>query len=787
MKLTLAALAAGTLLSPAFPSTDPRPASAPGDDSGTALAVRSAGIDGLLIDSRDAGLSRVLSLFESYLKRQARASQGPASVEPLASSVYQLLTRPFALRIGPGASVEHPVWFQLAVRCEDQRTARNFAGLAQHFLMGVGVRASVEEDSLRKAETPMGELSFMATKLGEHGHFMVSLETALPEPFTVESQKLSPAATLGMQIHYDPSLVRAIVEPLLGGSSSGREQLEALELFGIIGEKTPRVRFFLGYTRDQALSITRREGYLAYARENGSFIAEQLRKNDLQRIPADATLAGLAQVRPSDLLAWLERIEEGTSRKAEEEFEQRVGLRLRGDLLDLLGPTAGFYLSAGNGGGGFPSTVLFSETPSEAKLRRTMDRLAALLDSETENVALQTWEHGPVVCTSVVFPELPLPIQPCYAVAQGAFFLAADPNALKGALDQLLAETCVLDHPQVAAALPQNALSGWTRFGFFDTPYYLERGYAPASQMARMAENFLRSPRGLGEDPGSLLPEQQSLTLNTRAWISWSRIEDGDWIENSTRDRSIVANLVALGGTPLFSALPILSAISIPRLLSARIAANESGSIASLRSIAAAQAELRAAGAIDTDGDGNGEYAYFGELTGVAPLRIASDTGPQLGNRATDVLSPPFLSPSFAVRRDGRGAGVVERHGYYFQMWLPGRPQAGKVPGVAEAPYGGSNDSPVPTDPEAGERLWCCYAWPADAGRTGKRVFVIDHEGNVHAMPNHGGFYTGLPETGGRSPRFDSARTSPGDLAAPLANGRKAQDGNVWSGISVGG
>ena len=60
--------------------------------------------------------------------------------------------------------------------------------------------------------------------------------------------------------------------------------------------------------------------------------------------------------------------------------------------------------------------------------------------------------------------------------------------------------------------------------------------------------------------------------------------------------------------------IAIIASIAIPKLMSARISANENAAIATLRSIASAQAQLQSSCAIDTDADGGGEYGFFGEI-----------------------------------------------------------------------------------------------------------------------------------------------------------------------------
>ena len=91
--------------------------------------------------------------------------------------------------------------------------------------------------------------------------------------------------------------------------------------------------------------------------------------------------------------------------------------------------------------------------------------------------------------------------------------------------------------------------------------------------------------------------------------------------------------------------IAIIASIAIPKLMAARLSANEAAAIATLRSISSAQAQVQSSGAIDTDGDGGGEYGYFGELSGQAFLRDVVAGAP--GVSATQVLNPAVLSSAF--------------------------------------------------------------------------------------------------------------------------------------------
>ncbi len=228
--------------------------------------------------------------------------------------------------------------------------------------------------------------------------------------------------------------------------------------------------------------------------------------------------------------------------------------------------------------------------------------------------------------------------------------------------------------------------------------------------------------------------------------------------------------------------IAIIAAIAIPKLMSARISANENAAVATLRSIASAQAQLESSVAIDTDADGGGEFGFFGELSGAVPMRVYDPVADAPGaGGAADVLDPPILSTGFGdVEADAGGEGIVERQGYYFKMFLPDATVGGVTPEVAEAGTGGTGAT-FPSSDDA-EILWACYAWPVDAEKTGNRCFFINQEGDLLQYDNRDEQYELL--TG---PPFDAAfsdNTGGGDMGTDLgitAMGFTANDGNVWT------
>jgi hypothetical protein len=205
--------------------------------------------------------------------------------------------------------------------------------------------------------------------------------------------------------------------------------------------------------------------------------------------------------------------------------------------------------------------------------------------------------------------------------------------------------------------------------------------------------------------------------------------------------------------------------------MAARLSANESAAISTLRSLTSAQAQLQSSGAIDTDGDGSGEYGFFGELSGADPVRVSAAGAAAAGTAGTDELNPAVLSGAF-----GNVAGSqVTRSGYIFQMYLPGA--GSPAAPIAEDATGGATAGPFP-DPDNGEVLWACYAWPVAANQTGNRVFFTNQEGDIYQMNNR----IATPYEGAAGgPASDAIFSVAADMGSPLGvNGVAATDANTW-------
>jgi len=207
--------------------------------------------------------------------------------------------------------------------------------------------------------------------------------------------------------------------------------------------------------------------------------------------------------------------------------------------------------------------------------------------------------------------------------------------------------------------------------------------------------------------------------------------------------------------------IAIIAAIAIPNLLSARLNANETSAISTLRNISTAQAQFQASSKADADNDGTGEFGYFGELSG------------GVGVRGGTVMNPPVLSGAF---RTLNASGMVSRSGYIFAVSLP----SPSGHGYAEAPHPGGIPG-LPLDSDLAETTWVCYSWPANYGNSGNRTFFVNQTGDITSADDSS--YTGSVSY----PFLQGAAfmtTNPVSITGQVAVGTTGNDTNMWRSVN---
>jgi prepilin-type N-terminal cleavage/methylation domain-containing protein len=209
--------------------------------------------------------------------------------------------------------------------------------------------------------------------------------------------------------------------------------------------------------------------------------------------------------------------------------------------------------------------------------------------------------------------------------------------------------------------------------------------------------------------------------------------------------------------------IAIIAAIAIPNLLSARLSANESNAISTLRNLVTSQAQFQSASNMDQDQDGTGEYGSFGEMSGAVVLARA---GVPVGAVA---LNPPILPATFQTIDVN---GFCTKSGYLFVVFLPDN--AAAPTGVPDVAGGGAGAT---VDPNNCESMWCAYAWPIDLGTTGNRAFFVNQRGEILQTRMTAATYN----TAATPPPW-SAAYSAADMLSPIALPPVlGTDGNTWA------
>lgn len=205
--------------------------------------------------------------------------------------------------------------------------------------------------------------------------------------------------------------------------------------------------------------------------------------------------------------------------------------------------------------------------------------------------------------------------------------------------------------------------------------------------------------------------------------------------------------LIGFLGLPLCAAGLYRFAVEwmMPNLVSAGQRAAEERAVSRLREILWAERRVKELGYVDSNRDGNSEFALLPELAGTARR-------PSVGPAAA-VLKPEFY------RSVGQAPAVFQSEGYLFALYLP-----------ALGTSAGASTIDDPVDARLAERQFVIYAWPHLLDQSGRRVFAIDQNDHICETVNPHG-YAGL----------DAA---PSPSAAPLEAGfsscGRGGDGDSW-------
>jgi competence protein ComGC len=214
----------------------------------------------------------------------------------------------------------------------------------------------------------------------------------------------------------------------------------------------------------------------------------------------------------------------------------------------------------------------------------------------------------------------------------------------------------------------------------------------------------------------------------------------------------------------VLTGIALVTVVAVPALLTSRLAANETAAVATLREIAIAEAQFKAAPQVDLDRDGRGEFGFLKELSAATGVRRSAN-GPRVGGCAAPAPLP-------ARYRAVNSHGELARSGYLFRVFLPGR----RGVGVGEQELFPVHDA---VDADLAATTWCCYAWPVRHATSGDRTFLVHAGGDV--VETDCARYDGVEAFDDRCGAAFVPDDGPAaSIAGAVADGARGRDGNLW-------
>jgi len=230
--------------------------------------------------------------------------------------------------------------------------------------------------------------------------------------------------------------------------------------------------------------------------------------------------------------------------------------------------------------------------------------------------------------------------------------------------------------------------------------------------------------------------------------------------------------------------IAIIAAIAIPNLLRSRMAANESTTVGSLKTVATQEAIFRQQCEVDQDGNGSGEYGLLGEMAGDICVRHPA------GIAKERLVQPAYLTQQFKTLGN-KGTGYATKSGYHHWVFLCNGADATTHAATAagdDLALGGTNTAGgTPLDPTVAtaaaaismqESSFAVYAWPVEYKSTGGRAFFVNENGEVYATKMDAKTYDIA-----NGPAVTAVYTDANNMfkAALSAGNVKGVDGNQWN------
>ncbi|MBL0926587.1 MAG: hypothetical protein IBJ11_02905 [Phycisphaerales bacterium] len=577
-------LSAGLALTPAVApmvSAQPAPAAKP-----DAVYVYSAGLDGLLIDRKDAGLLRALKMLEPRLSELPRELDQPQIPAPLIKMVWDILIHPMTIQAGPieGAKDKgaFPGYIQLTstqTSSDDAvRIAQTLGGLLE---TGLGEMQEVAgRDGMKSADTPAGKAFVGTAKSPAGGSFIIGLNRAEP-PAAPLSFGLPEGVKPVLSARFDFRALTPMFDTAFAQAGPGEraeaDQFKALLTdSGLYGPDAMIISGGLGLAADRGIGVIKAEGAAKSSKRIGMKPENPIGPAVLKMVPADATHVTATHV---DLAVLPKMLRDIAARAGEnvdpiDEVRKETGYDVEKDFIAHLGNTAVIYRSDSTGGGGPASLVGILALTNPAGIKATLDRVRGDINRVGARqargyVRVKQWKAEDVEMQTLTFPGFPAPLEVSWTIEGSNLVVGFTPRTLISAVGQIRSgKSSILDNRQLAE-MAGGKLEGLASLSFNNTPRSAAGGYGLLSVGVGALANAVRSPIDQERDPGLIMPSFADLTKDTRPTVLTMRWQGDDLVITLQGDRSMLVN--AAGAVGSFSGvLPVAApAIALSTLLPA--------------------------------------------------------------------------------------------------------------------------------------------------------------------------------------------------------------------------
>ena len=503
----------------------------------------------------------------------------------------------------------------------------------------------------------------------------------------------------------------------------------------------------------------------------------------LDLVPQEATTCLVTRFNPALLWQTTDALVRALNSRTYQDFRKGLesasdafGMDLEKDVIPTFGDYAVLYSQSSQMGGllyGLLDWVavvgLKDRKKAEAIGDMVRSKTGDLMGGGSREAQMAVWQTMKVGNATGYYVTIPfvsmVGLAPGYAIVDDKVVIALSLQSLRTAVTQAATPGPSLrkraDFAAVYAKLPKGAgLIGYSDVKTNFTNVYL--GVTP--MLPQIMSGINRSlPGGTPRMEMGKFPPPEAFTKHLFGSVAIVKGEENGIVMESYGAASLNAGAGA--------GAAIIAAVAVPNLLRSRMAANESTTIGSLKTVATQQAIFRQQAEVDQNGNGAGEYGLLGELAGEIALRPAT----------TRVANPAYLSQQFRTGGNG-GTGIAQKSGYMYKIYLSNATSADRSATGDDKTLGGNTTTGGPK--AAAEALpiqessFAVYAWPAEVRSTGARAFFVNEVGEVYATKMEAKTYDGAASC----PAANAAYIKGGEVfKSRISSGAtKGGDGNQW-------